>query len=44
MQQHGTFVEKDPQESLLMIQIIKRLETIAILQVNIEAQHIIYVI
>ena len=44
MQQHGTFVEKDSQESLLMIQIIKRLETIAILQVNIEAQHIIYVI
>ena len=44
MQQHGTFVEKDSQESLLMIKIIKRLETIAILQVNIEAQHIIYVI
>ena len=42
MQQHGTFVEKDSRKSLLMIKIVKKLETIAILQLNIEAQYIVF--
>ena len=36
-------LEKDSQKSLLKIKIIEKLETIAILQVNIEFQHIVYV-
>ena len=39
-----TFVEKDSQKILLMLKIIKKLETVIILQVNIEVQHREYVI
>ena len=39
-----TFVEKDSQKILLMLKIIKNLETVIILQVNIEVQHREYVI
>ena len=44
MQQNVIFVEKNSQKSLLNIKIIKKLETIAILQVNIEMQHLVCVI
>ena len=44
MRRNVTFVEKDSQKSLLKIKIIKKLETIAILQVNTKVQHIAYVI
>ena len=43
MQQYVTFVEKDFQNSLLKIKITERLEAIAILQVNTDIQHIVYV-
>ena len=43
-QQNVTFAEKDYQKSLLKIKIIKKLETIAILLVNIEVKRIVYVI
>ena len=36
--------KKNLKKSLLMIKIIKKLGTIVILQVNIEAQHIVFVI
>ena len=42
MQQSVTFSE-DFQNSLLKIRIIENLETVAILQVNTEVQHIVYV-
>ena len=41
MPQHVTFVEN---RSLLEIKIIEKLETIAIAQVNIKMQHIVYAI
>ena len=44
MRQDVAFVEINSQKSLLMIKIIKNLEIIAILQVNIEVQNIVYVI
>ena len=44
MQQRGSFVEQDSQKGLVMIKIIKKLETIATLQVSTEVQHKIYVI
>ena len=42
MQHYVTFVEKDSKKSLLMIKIIKKLETIAILHLNIEAQYLVF--
>ena len=42
MQQSVTFSE-DFQNSLLKIRITENLETVAILQVNTEVQHIVYV-
>ena len=36
--------KKNPKEIFLMIKIIEELETIVILQVNIEIQHIVFVI
>ena len=42
MQQSVTFSE-DFQNSLLKIRIIENLETVAILQVNTEVQHKVYV-
>ena len=42
MQQSVTFSE-DFQNSLVKIRIIENLETVAILQVNTEVQHIVYV-
>ena len=44
MRQHVLFVEKDSQKSLLKIKIIKKLESIAILKVNIEVQYTVYLI
>ena len=43
MQQNVTFVEKYYQKSFLMIKIFGKLETIVILQVNIEVQYKVYV-
>ena len=43
MQQIFTFAEKDSRKSLLKIKIIKKLENIAISQVNTEVQYIVYV-
>ena len=43
MQQYVIFAEKHSQSSLLKIKIIEKLKTIAILQVNTEVQHIVYV-
>ena len=43
MQQCVTIVEKDFQNSLLKTKITEKLETIVILQVNTEMQHIVYV-
>ena len=43
MQQCVTIAEKDFQNSLLNTKITKKLETIVILQVNTEMQHIVYV-
>ena len=37
MLQHATFAEKDSQKSLLIIKIIKKLETITILNVNFRS-------
>ena len=42
MWKNVTFAEKDSQKSLLKIKIIKKLQTIAILQVNREVQDILY--
>ena len=39
-----TFVEKQHYKSSLKIKIIEKLEIIAIIQVNIETQHIVFVI
>ena len=44
MRQNVKFVEENSEKSLLMIKVIKNLETIVILCVNIEVQHIVYVI
>ena len=44
MRQHVTFVEKDSSKNLLKIKIIKKLETIAMLQVNTEVERIVYVV
>ena len=44
MQEHVTFVEKYSQKNLVMIKIIEKLETIAILQVNTEAKHLMCII
>ena len=43
MKRNVTFVEKDSQKCLLKIKIIEKFETIAILQVNTEVQHTVYV-
>ena len=43
LQQNVTFLEKYLQKSLQKIKIIKKLETIAIILINIEVQHIIFV-
>ena len=42
-QQDYTFVEKDYQNCLLKKKLIQKLETIVILQVNTEVQHIVFV-
>ena len=44
MRQHVTFVEKDSSKNLLKIKMIKKLETIAMLQVNTEVERIVYVV
>ena len=44
MQQHVTFVEKDSSKNSLKIKTVKKLETIAMLQVNTEVQRIVYVV
>ena len=44
MQQNVTFAEKYSHTKLLKIKIIKNSDAIAILQVNIEVQDIVYVI
>ena len=44
MRQHVTFVEKDSSKNLLKIKIIKKLETIVMLQVNTEVQRIVCVV
>ena len=44
MRQHVTFVEKDSSKNLLKIKIIKKLETIVMLQVNTEVQRIVYIV
>ena len=44
MQMYVTFVVKESYKSSLKINIIKKLEIIWIIQVNIEAQHIVFVI
>ena len=43
MKQNVKFVKKD-KKSLVKIKIIERLDNIAILHVNIEAQHTVYLI
>ena len=42
--QNVTFVEKQSWKSSLKIKVIEKLEIIAIIQVNIELQHIAFVI
>ena len=44
MQQHVLFREKHSQKGLLKVKIIEKVETISILHVNTEVQHIVYVI
>ena len=44
MRQHVTFVEKYSSKNLLKIKIIKKLETIVMLQVNTEVQRIVYIV
>ena len=44
MQNYVIFVEKDFLKSLLMITIIEKLQTIVIIQVDIEAQPTVFVI
>ena len=44
MQQHVKIVAKDSQKIYLKIKPLEKLELIAILQVNTEMQHIVYVI
>ena len=44
MQQNVRSFEKGFWKSLLMIKTIEKLQTIVILQVNMEVQHIVYVI
>ena len=44
MQQHVKIVAKDSQKISLKIKALEKLELIAILQVNTEMQHIVYVI
>ena len=44
MQMYVTFVVKESYKSSLKINIIKKLEIICIIQVNIGAQHIVFVI
>ena len=44
MQNYVIFVEKDFLKSLLMIRIIEKLQTIVIIQVDIEAQPTVFVI
>ena len=44
MQKYVTFVEKESYKCSLKINIIEKLEIIVILQVNIEAQHIVFII
>ena len=39
-----TFAEKESYKSSLKVKIIEKLKIIVIIQVNIEAQHIIFVI
>ena len=43
MQKYVIFMEKKSYKSLLMIKIIEKLETIVILQVNIDVQDIVFV-
>ena len=44
MEQHVAFVENIIKKKLLRTKIIEKLEIIAILQVNREVQHIVFVI
>ena len=44
MQEHVTFVAKKILKRLLKISIIGKLETVVIMQVNIERQHIVIII
>ena len=44
LQNYVTFAEKESYKSSLKVKIIEKLKIIAIIQVNIEAQHIIFVI
>ena len=44
MQKYVRLMEKESYKSLVNIQIIKNLEIIAITQVNMEMQHIVFVI
>ena len=44
MEEVVTFVEEESYESSLKIDIIEKLKIFAIIQVNIEAQHIVFVI
>ena len=43
MEQHVIFEEKDSQKCFLKIKIMEKLETIVILQINTDMQHIVYV-
>ena len=42
MRQNVKFAEKDYREILSKMKIIEKLETIAILHINVEVQHIVY--
>ena len=42
MRQNVTFAEKDYRKILSKMKIIEKLETIAILHINVEVQHIVY--
>ena len=44
MQKYVTFKDKESYKSSLKINIIKKLEIIATIQVSIEAQHIVFAI
>ena len=44
MQKYVTFVEKEFYKSFLKMKIIEELEIIVVMQVNIDVQHIVFVI